>query len=275
MTSVDLSTELEQRFGLRNTRPDWIRRQIAFSADELRGAICGTDLGVVTLGTSPWSVNDAHGVKLGTRMLVQIDDIINIANSNPRAVNCPVVMQMTLNDGCNEFVGVELEPWPNRILLSTAPGTKIVLEPSVRVMRGRVLLRECDFFVLGSPPNNIWGASYGNAVTKARLEAGLPDDESASSLGRVLHGQHAQDIALTIRNAYSNSLPTSILPQDMGGIADPSLVVDDEIARENDVSVGVLTYENLNESSRGPGRGPSALPSADEDVPEMPNSDSD
>lgn len=271
----NLSTELERRFGLRNVRPDWIRRQMAFSADELRGPICGTDLGTITLGTSPWNVCDAHAINLGTRILVQIDDIINIANANPRAANRPVVIQMTLNDGYNEFVGVELEPWPNRVSLSTVPGTKIVLEPSARVMRGRVVLRDRDFFVLGTPPNNVWGASYQNMVSQAHRESGLPDEESGPSLARVLQGQHAQDIAQTIRNVQSGSVTTSILPQDMGGIADPSLVIDDENARENDVSLSAPPREPPTESNGGPPRLNARLLTTNVEIPEIPDCDSD
>lgn len=268
-----LPSELERRFGLRHVRVDWMRRQMAFSADELQVAICGADLGTITQGTSPWNVHDAHAICLGTRMLVQIEDIINIANTNSRAVERPTVMQMTLNDGYNEFVGVELEPWPNRVSLSTLPGTKIVLEPSARVMRGRMLLRERDFFVLGSAPNNIWGQSYDSAVAEVQRDAGIPDTETNSSLARVLHGRHAQDIVQTIRSSHASTFQTNFLLQNMGGIADPSLVVDDETARENDTGVGLGTEQSNYRAGLTGTRLPVSLGNAE--IPEVPDSDMD
>lgn len=234
-TESALCFNLEQRFGLRNARSDWVRRQTAFSIDELQSTICRTDLGIISSGTLPWNVSDAHAVRLGTRVLVQIDDITNIANPDPRSNERPRVLLLTLNDGCRDFTGVELECW-QRISLSTTLGTKIILQNSARIMRGCVLLRERDFIVLGSPPSNIWGASHEELVSQARRNAGLPDPQgSGSSLARVLEAEHVQTIAQMLGNSSAEDLAVNVLPLGMGGIADPALVIDDESIRESDM----------------------------------------
>lgn len=208
-----LSVQLEQKFGLRNLKSDWVRRQTAFSADILTGPICRTDICEITKGSLPWNILAAHSVQLDTKVLVQIEDIINIASSNPRSMDAPRVLQFALTDGSVDFIAVELEPLSSRISMRTLPGTKLVLHPSTLIRRGRALLTEKDYTLLGSPPTNIWGASYDQKVSEALTAARL-QNPSASSFDSI-----ARSTAPTSGTAAPENLALRNLP-DMGGIAD-------------------------------------------------------
>lgn len=206
MSHQSLADGLQQRYGLRNARAEWLRRQSAFDLDVLVGPICRTDITSLTHGTLPWNILDAHSVQLGTRVLVQIEDVINIASSDPRAADAPRVLQFTLTDGHFDFVAVQLQPLPTRLSLRTLPGTKLVLHPTALVRRGRLLLTPADFTLLGSPTANVWGDAYDSAVDDALRAAHL----------RNPHASSFDSIAVTSRPA---ALQASRLP-DMGGIAD-------------------------------------------------------
>lgn len=209
---------LEQQFGLRNIRPEWFRRQTELSVAEVVGPICRSDLCQITTGTLPWNLSDAHSVQLGTKALVQIDDVINIANSDPRSTDAPRVLQLTLTDGCLDFVAVELEPL-RRLSMTTVAGTKIVLHPTALVRRGRVFLTGKDFTFLGfpasSPSSNIvWGETHVQKIDAALREAGLPNPK-ASTFD-------------TITRDNGQLLP------DMGGIADAARIAEHDHEQEYD-----------------------------------------
>ena len=94
-----LRRELDRQYGLRNMHSQWFRRQTTFTADDLRPIICRTDLCIMSSGTLPWDVSRAHAVTLGVTTLLQVDDVINIASADPRALaSNPRVFQATLND---------------------------------------------------------------------------------------------------------------------------------------------------------------------------------
>lgn len=214
MTSQEaLRNALEEKFGLRNLRSDWFRRQTAFSADVLAGPICRTDICELTDGTLPWNILEAHSVQLGTKVLVQIEDVINVANSDPRSADAPRVLQFTLTDGSIDFVAVELEPLSSRISMRTVPGTKLVLHSTTLVRRGRVMLTENDYTFLGSPPSNIWGDDYSTRVSQALVAARL-QNPNMSSFDSIAPGPASGADTTASANAPLRNLP------DMGGIAD-------------------------------------------------------
>lgn len=200
-----LKEALEEKFGLRNVRSEWIRRQTALSADIVAGPICRADICEITEGTLPWNVPEAHSVQLNTKALVQIEDVINIASADPRSKVSPMVLQLTLTDGCTDFVAVELEPL-QRISMLTVPGTKMVLHPTALVRRGRVFLTAKDFTFLGPPSSNIWGNAYDEKIASALSEAGLPNSK-ASTFDSIT------------RNAAQNGAAVRVFP-DLGGISD-------------------------------------------------------
>lgn len=203
-----LAVSLESRFGLRNLQDEWKRRQTGFEVDILVGPICRTDLCEITTGSLPWNILDAHSVQLNTKVLVQVEDVINIASADPRSADMPRNLQMTLTDGRTEFVGVELESLGSRISLRTVPGTKLVLLPTALVRRGRVLLTAKDFTFLGAPSANVWGPSYDKKIADTLVAAGLPNPK-ASTFDSITgtSGDNAT-------RAARGGLP------DMGGIAD-------------------------------------------------------
>jgi len=212
MQSQDILRDgLEERFGLRKLRVEWVRRQTAFSIDVLVGPICRTDICALTEGTLPWNILDAHSVQLNTKVLVQVEDVINIAHTDPRSSDMPRVLQFTLTDGNLDFVAVELEPLGGRLSMRTVPGSKLVLLPTALVRRGRVLLTAKDFTFLGGPSTNIWGTSYNDKIAEALRAANLrnPNASSFDSIAPAGGSTGSGGAAAAL---------TSRLP-DMGGIA--------------------------------------------------------
>lgn len=203
-----LSQSLNEKFGLRNVRDDWFRRQTAFSSDVLVGPICRTDLCKVSQGSLPWNILEAHSVQLNVKVLVQIEDVINIASADPRSADMPRVLQMTLTDGALDFVAVELESLGGRLSMRTVPGTKLILLPTALVRRGRILLTSKDFSFLGGPSNNVWGDAYNERIAESLRAAGLPNPKASTF----------DTIASASGNERGNMASTSLI--DMGGIAD-------------------------------------------------------
>eukprot|EP00177_Eucheuma_denticulatum_P004927 GFKZ01008949.1.p1 GENE.GFKZ01008949.1~~GFKZ01008949.1.p1 ORF type:complete len:553 (-),score=72.12 GFKZ01008949.1:2159-3817(-) len=209
--SSSLSSSLESQYGLRNIRSTWLRRHSQLSISEIIGPICRSDLSQISQGTLPWSISTAHSVQLDTKVLVQIDDLINIANSNPRSPDPPRVLQITLSDGALDFVAVELEPCP-RLSLLTVPGTKLVLHPTALARRGRLFLTPTDFTFLGAPActpanNIVWADQRDRKIAQALAAAGL-HNPNLSSFDTIASGN------------------APFLP-DMGGIADAVRIADE------------------------------------------------
>ncbi|KAI0567070.1 RecQ mediated genome instability protein [Gracilaria domingensis] len=231
-----LSCALEEGYGLRNIREDWIRRQRALSLDIVKGPITRTNLCNISTGTLPWNILEAHSIQLGVKALVQVEDIINIANANPRSHEAPRVLQLALNDGAIDFAAVELEPLGRRLSMKTIPGTKIVLLPSTYVRRGRVLLTPSDFIFFGSPPTNLWGEHHELRIAQSLRDAGLPNPQ-ASSFDSIARPQ------------TSNGANARI-PVDMGGIADAIITNendedDDDMFWAQAVEVADRNVENV------------------------------
>lgn len=234
MNSQDaLTRALEERFGLRNIRSEWVRRQTAFSTDVVAGPICRADICEITEGTLPWNILDAHSVQLDTKVLVQIEDVINVASSDPRSADAPRVLQLTVTDGCTDFVAVELEPLP-RLSLMTVPGTKIILHPTALVRRGRVFLTAKDFTFLGPPSSNIWGDAYDEKVASALSAAGL-------------HNPTASTFDSIARNAVQNGDGVRAFP-DMGGIADAVRTTNDEDDDDDGFWAEAAAFADRNEA---------------------------
>lgn len=174
-----LAAELEQRHALRNVQDAWLRRHAAFSANALSSAIARTDIETLTRGTIAWRVRDAHNVKLGVNVLVQLEDAIDVGAAEPRGSQAKAAastrtLLLVLSDGGQEFVGVEWRPLGGTLRASATPGTKIVLDAHTRVRRGRVLLEPRFVRVLGAPPADIWGERGKTARIEALKIAGLP-----------------------------------------------------------------------------------------------------
>eukprot|EP00737_Agarophyton_chilense_P003194 gb/GEZJ01003711.1/.p1 GENE.gb/GEZJ01003711.1/~~gb/GEZJ01003711.1/.p1 ORF type:complete len:519 (+),score=74.88 gb/GEZJ01003711.1/:901-2457(+) len=205
---------LEEQYGLRNIREEWIHRQRALSPEIVKGPISRTNLCDISRGTLPWNILQAHSVQLGVKVLVQVEDVINIANANPRSHDVPRVLQLTLNDGAIDFVAVELEPLGGRISMKTTPGTKIVLLPSTLVRRGRAFLTSSDFIFFGSPPTNLWGEPHQQRIAQSLRDAGLPNPSDSS-------------FDCIARPQVSNGIQARI-PIDMGGIADAITATENE-----------------------------------------------
>lgn len=201
-----LTNALQDQYGLRNIRPQWIRRQSVLSFDIIKAPITRTDLSEISAGTLPWNITQAHSVQLRVKALVQVHDVINIANANPRSNQPPRVLQFSMSDGATEFVAVEFTPLGARLSLHTLPGTKIVLLPSALVRRGRVMLTASDFEFFGAPSANIWGSAYQRQIDNALGEAALPNP-SHSSFDSIVASRGGQ-----------NGAP--VIPVHMGGIAD-------------------------------------------------------
>ncbi|CDF38576.1 unnamed protein product [Chondrus crispus] len=181
------------------------------------GPICRADICEITEGTLPWNVLEAHSVQLGTKVLVQVEDIINIASSDPRSKTSPTVLQVTITDGCTDFVAVELESL-QRISLLTIPGTKIILHPTTLVRRGRVFLTSKDFTYLGPPPSNVWGSAYNEKISSALSSAGLPNPKTST-------------FDSISRDAAQSGV--RLFP-DLGGISDARILVDENDEEDDD-----------------------------------------
>ena len=226
-SSEGLVRELEVKFGLRNIKDLWIRRVNSLSSDVLVGPICRTDLHEVTSGTAPWNIFQAHAVQLQTKMLVQIEDIINISNADPRNPDFPRTLQLSLSDGAMDFVGVEVEPLGSSISMKTIPGTKIILLPSVWIRRGRVMLTAKDFKFLGPPLTNIWGDSYEQRIATSLTQAGLQNSRM-STFDSLTAGNGTASIT-------QNGVGGAMIPMiDMGGIADAVPDADNENDDDDD-----------------------------------------
>ena len=206
MDEGSLKAELEFRFGFRRIHSDWLRRHSTFSPDVLEGLISRTDLRSLTHGGLPWRVSEGHNITIGCRLLVQVEDVINIANADPRKASPNCVLQLVLTDGCQEFVAVQLRPVP-QLKLTTRPGTKVVLGENTAIRRGRVLLTP-DFVVsvLAEPPENVWGSQYEERVRNALQMANLPVPNVSSFDVLAARGR-----ALS-RNASSSRTVCSIAP---------------------------------------------------------------
>lgn len=227
MTSEGLARELEVKFGLRNVKDSFIRRENNISSALLTGPICRTDLREVCLGTAPWNILQAHAVQLQTKMLVQLEDIINISNADPRCPDPPRTLQLSLSDGAMDFVGVEVEPLGSSITMKTTPGTKIILLPSMWIRRGRFMLTAKDIKTLGPPLTNIWGNSYEQRITASLTQAGLQNSR-VSTFDSLAAGSRTN-------SSMQNGVGGAMIPViDMGGIADAVPDADNENDDDDD-----------------------------------------
>lgn len=202
-----LRDELDRRLGLRNLSAQWLRRHAAFSLSVITGPVCRADLRDISHGSLPWDLLSAHAIRLGTKVLVQIEDVINIAAADPRSSAAPSVLQFTLTDGSLEFVGVELEPLRGALSMKTTPGTKLVLMESTLVRRGCVLLTPKCISVLAEPAVNVWGADYEGKVAAALLAANVRNPR-LSSFDSIAGGPRA-----------AGASGTAALLPNMGGIS--------------------------------------------------------
>lgn len=240
-----LLRDLDREYGLRNVRDEWFRRQTSFSAHQLRPIICRTDLCAISNGTLPWDVSRAHSVSLGITTLMQVEDVINVASADPRALTSnPRVFQATLTDGTHDVVAVELgtPPSPQFIQAASIPGTKLKIHASARLRRGRILLRSSDYTVLGAPPSNVWGPLYSREIANARQAAGLPDHaaNAQASLGRVVESDNPGNASLVWTGDSSDP---NALPLNIGGIADPAL-----LAAAEEAENGVIVSQSQSQS---------------------------
>ena len=163
--------------GIWNLRNEWVKehQNLSRSLQRLNSVVVATDISLITRGGLQWPVRNAHNTKLGVPLLVQVEDIINVAVSNPRASTGACVLQAVLSDGGQEFVAVEYRDLKGKLSIRTLPGSKVLLSASTPIRRGRVLLTPDSVRVLGSPRFDIWGPKLASMRRADALrEAGLP-----------------------------------------------------------------------------------------------------
>lgn len=163
------------QLGIHNPHNEWDSDHKDLQQTQLCRAVVDPDISTITYGGLPWKISNAHNVSLGITLLVQIEDIINIGASNPRAVTDACVLQAVLNDGAQEFIALEHRRVRQKLSMNTLAGTKLVLFADARVRRGRLLLTPDNFRVLGSPRTDIWGTELGQMRRADALRhIGLP-----------------------------------------------------------------------------------------------------
>jgi len=95
------AAKLESEYALRNLRAEW-------TPTANKQALIGGDLKRISRGGLPWKVKDAHNVQLGMDMFVQVEDVIDISQSNPR----PGFGQSNSNrPNCVQLIGTPSVPW--------------------------------------------------------------------------------------------------------------------------------------------------------------------
>eukprot|EP01103_Thecamoeba_quadrilineata_P003984 TRINITY_DN13713_c0_g1_i1.p1 TRINITY_DN13713_c0_g1~~TRINITY_DN13713_c0_g1_i1.p1 ORF type:complete len:191 (+),score=33.38 TRINITY_DN13713_c0_g1_i1:3-575(+) len=108
-----------------------------------------TDLNQIGLASLPSSVTTLHKSTLTGYCLLQIDEIINIAESieNRFSDTSNRFLKFSLTDGHQRVFAIEYRPIP-ALSANTPPGTKILIR-EVRVLRGLLLLTSGNVKVLG------------------------------------------------------------------------------------------------------------------------------
>lgn len=170
-------SELANKFGLRNVDADWLRQTSHYSIPSLIDQIASRDLCTISRGNLPFNISTALDCTLGTPVLAQVEDVINLcAPDNPRGRGLsPSTLLVHLSDGRQNFAAVELLPLGGRLNVSTTPGSKIKLLSAAVVRRGRVLLTPQTWETFGrtGPSGNVWGGGYEEKIAEAMKRAGM------------------------------------------------------------------------------------------------------
>lgn len=145
---------LESDYALRNLRPEW-------TPTTNKQALIAADLKRVSRGGLTWKVKEGHNVQLGLDIFVQVEDVIDISQSNPRpgftgttndnrnrSVNSSrnSTLQIVFSDGGQEFCAVTTVPF-----FTGTFGSKCVLKRHALVRRGRVILAPNCVQHIGTP----------------------------------------------------------------------------------------------------------------------------
>lgn len=166
-----------ESLGIRNPRQDWESTVRNWTAGQVENDVKRRDLRTITRGGLSWKVIEGHNCRLNMVVMVQIEDVINIGQADPRNGAAPCTLQFVLSDGGQEFVGFEWRSLRDKQLgVRTKPGTKLQLSPQTRVHRGRVLLEpsSVNVFVFPAGGTDIWGPEGEKRRLVALNEAGLP-----------------------------------------------------------------------------------------------------
>lgn len=170
-------SELANKFGLRNVDADWLRQTGHYSIPSLIDQIASRDLCAISRGSLPFDISTALDCTLGTPVLAQVEDVINLcAPDNPRGRGLsPSTLLVHLSDGRQNFAAIELLPLGGRLNVFTTPGSKIKLLPAAMVRRGRVLLtpQTLETFGRTGPSGNVWGGEYEEKIAEAMKRAGM------------------------------------------------------------------------------------------------------
>lgn len=148
------AARLESEYALRNLRPEW-------TPTTNKQAVIGADLRRISRGSLTWKVQDGHNVQLGIDVFVQVEDVIDISQANPRPaftgtrVNTNPntnnnrrnsTLQIVFTDGGQEFVAVTTVPFFGGVY-----GSKCVLRRHTLIRRGRVILAPNCVQMVGTP----------------------------------------------------------------------------------------------------------------------------
>jgi len=181
------AAKLESEYALRNLRAEW-------TPTANKQALIGGDLKRISRGGLPWKVKDAHNVQLGMDMFVQVEDVIDISQSNPRpgfgqsnsnrngngngntnnhnrgnstASNRNSTLQVVFTDGGQEFCAITTVPFFTGVY-----GSKCVLRRHALIRRGRVILAPNCVQLIGTP-SVPWKVDA-DRVIRALKACGLP-----------------------------------------------------------------------------------------------------
>ncbi|GAB0493214.1 hypothetical protein MMPV_004489 [Pyropia vietnamensis] len=167
--TAGLRAALGARIGAWGIREDLL-------ADLLRGgvpaaveAVLAADLtDVCPSGSLPWDVSRAHRLTTPRDVLLQVEDVVNVASDAPRQAGVtPCTLKVLLTDGQQHLVGVEHSPLGGILGLAATPGSKVLLRAGARLHRGVVLLTPSVLRFLHAATTNVWGEVYDAEVERA------------------------------------------------------------------------------------------------------------
>lgn len=230
MSDEQFTRQLDQSYGLRNLKSEWMSAQRTSGQSVLVRSIRNSEIREISNGSLPWTIQGAHRVRLGTKVLVQIDNITNVGAQDPKAPS-PRLLQFGFSDGATSFIGIELDTTKSSFSPNTTPGTKLTLLPTALLRRGRVLLTYEDYALIGAPQGRARASVTGQVTQTPPRHTG-----TGQSTGRSWDGVSVD----------CNMNPTESNIINVGGIA--------EITEESDDGgdEDELWTENLKIHSRYP-----------------------
>lgn len=119
-------------------------------------------------GSLPWDASRAHRLNTPRDVLLQVEDVINVAADAPRQAGVtPCTLKVLFTDGRQHLVGVEHMPLAGILGVTATPGTKVLLRAGARLHRGVALLTPSVVRLLHAATTNVWGEVYDVEVERA------------------------------------------------------------------------------------------------------------